>query len=73
MIRPIGDAGRARHRLPAVRQAAQALNRPAEALADWERALELDDGSMRTRLRLTRALALAKAGEPAKALVAGTN
>jgi serine/threonine protein kinase len=46
------------------------LNRPAEALADWERALELDDGSLRTRLRLTRALALAKAGEPAKALFA---
>ncbi|HEX4590031.1 MAG TPA: protein kinase, partial [Gemmataceae bacterium] len=46
------------------------LNRPAEALADLDRALELDDGSLRTGLRLGRADALARTGEAAKALAA---
>jgi tetratricopeptide (TPR) repeat protein len=46
------------------------LNRPAEAVADYDRALELDDGSARTSLRLGRAGALAQAGEAARALVA---
>jgi tetratricopeptide (TPR) repeat protein len=46
------------------------LGRSAEALADWERALELDDGSQRTVLRLGRAVALACAGQPAQALAA---
>src|SRR5439155_909917 len=31
------------------------LDRPAEALTDWDGALALDDGSARTRLRLGRA------------------
>jgi tetratricopeptide (TPR) repeat protein len=44
------------------------LGRPAEALADWERALVLDDGSARPELRLGRAHALARAGEAARAL-----
>jgi tetratricopeptide (TPR) repeat protein len=46
------------------------LSRPAEALADWERALALDDGSARTALGLGRADALARAGEGARALAA---
>jgi serine/threonine protein kinase/tetratricopeptide (TPR) repeat protein len=46
------------------------LNRPAEALADIDRALGLDDGSGRTALRLERAIASARAGEAAKALAA---
>jgi len=43
------------------------LGRPAEALADWDRALELRDTS---EVRLGRALALANAGQPAQALAA---
>jgi tetratricopeptide (TPR) repeat protein len=46
------------------------LGRPVEALADWERALELDDGSARTTLRLGRARTLTRAGDAAKALAA---
>jgi tetratricopeptide (TPR) repeat protein len=46
------------------------LGRPTEALADWERALALDDGSARTALRLGRGDALARAGETTKALAA---
>src|SRR5262249_19870728 len=37
------------------------LGRDAEALRDWDRALELDDGSDRDALRLNQALALARA------------
>jgi tetratricopeptide (TPR) repeat protein len=44
------------------------LNRPAEALAELDRALELDDGLLRTHLRLARAIALTRTGEPARAL-----
>jgi serine/threonine protein kinase len=44
------------------------LGRHAEALADWDRALELDDGSGRDRLRLDRALTLAYLGRHAQAV-----
>jgi serine/threonine protein kinase/tetratricopeptide (TPR) repeat protein len=51
-------------------QALGTLGRPAPALADWERALELDDGAQATALRLGRADALARVGEAGKALAA---
>jgi tetratricopeptide (TPR) repeat protein len=38
------------------------LDRHAEALADWDRALALDDGAARTQIRLGRADALARTG-----------
>src|SRR5439155_12371789 len=44
------------------------IDRPAEALADWDRALALDDGSGRTDLRLGRPAALARSGDAAQAL-----
>jgi serine/threonine protein kinase len=44
------------------------LNRTVEALVELDRALELDDGLLRTHLRLARAIALARTGEPARAL-----
>jgi hypothetical protein len=43
------------------------LENHAEALAEWNRALELDDGSYQDRLRLQRAVSLAKLGEHAQA------
>jgi tetratricopeptide (TPR) repeat protein len=43
------------------------LNRPAEALAEWDRALELDTWPSGNEFRLQRALALARLGEHAKA------
>jgi serine/threonine protein kinase/tetratricopeptide (TPR) repeat protein len=46
------------------------LNRSTEALADFDRALEQNDGSGRTSLRLERTLALARAGEAEKTLAA---
>jgi serine/threonine-protein kinase len=44
------------------------LRRCAEALPDWERALELDDGSYRDGLRLGRAGCLARLGRAAEAV-----
>src|SRR5207248_2277468 len=43
------------------------LDRPADAVPDWDRALALDDGSARRALRLGRATDLARAGRPAEA------
>jgi serine/threonine-protein kinase len=45
-----------------------ALGRYREALADWDRALELDDGPNRLAIRLGRALALAHAGQHDRAM-----
>ena len=42
------------------------LQRPAEAVRDWDRAMELDTGSQRNSLRLKRALSLVRAGEHAR-------
>jgi hypothetical protein len=39
----------------------------AEAVAEWDRALELDDGSSQNGLRLQRAFSLVKLGEHAQA------
>jgi eukaryotic-like serine/threonine-protein kinase len=44
------------------------LQRSAEALGDWDRALEFDDGSARTDLRLDRAACLARLGRFAAAV-----
>jgi serine/threonine protein kinase/Flp pilus assembly protein TadD len=44
------------------------LNRPAEAVADFDRALELDDGTARTAIRLDRASALVRAGQPGRGI-----
>jgi tetratricopeptide (TPR) repeat protein len=46
------------------------FGRPAEALADYDQALALDDGSQRVVLRVGRAVALAASGQPAQALAA---
>jgi hypothetical protein len=43
------------------------LQRYPEALQDWDRAIELDEGAKRPALRLHRALALAHAGDHARA------
>jgi tetratricopeptide (TPR) repeat protein len=43
------------------------LGRYRDALADWDRLLELDTGSYRTALRLKRADALVRAGDHARA------
>jgi tetratricopeptide (TPR) repeat protein len=43
------------------------IGRFADALADWERALELDGGDRRDELRLERALSLAMSGDHARA------
>jgi tetratricopeptide (TPR) repeat protein len=48
------------------------LKRQTEAVRDWDRAIELDDGSLRNGLRLQRAVCLAQTGEHARA-VAETN
>jgi tetratricopeptide (TPR) repeat protein len=45
-----------------------ALRRHAEALPDWDRALELDDGTDRAELRLGRAACLARSGRVADAV-----
>src|SRR5262249_2306014 len=42
-------------------------SRHAEAVADWDRVLELENGPNRTVFRMQRALSLARAGEPARA------
>jgi serine/threonine protein kinase len=44
------------------------LNRFAEAVKDWDRALELDDGSARIELRVLRAISQLRAGDPARAV-----
>jgi serine/threonine protein kinase/tetratricopeptide (TPR) repeat protein len=44
------------------------LGRHTESLADWDRALGLDDGSEGDHIRLDRAIALARAGDHARAL-----
>jgi tetratricopeptide (TPR) repeat protein len=44
------------------------LNRPAEAIRDWDRAIELDEGSRRNDLRLGRAGCLAQVGEHVRAV-----
>jgi tetratricopeptide (TPR) repeat protein len=44
------------------------LNRHAEAVPDWERAIELSDAPDRLSFRLWRAQCLARAGDPAKAV-----
>jgi tetratricopeptide (TPR) repeat protein len=44
------------------------LQRPAEAVRDWDRAIELDTGSQRNSLRLQRALSLVRGAEPARAV-----
>jgi serine/threonine-protein kinase len=46
------------------------LGRHAEALADWDRTIELADGSQRDSLRLERALVLASLGQHARAVAA---
>src|SRR5262245_229290 len=43
------------------------LDRFAEAIPDWDRAIELDEGPSRPTLRLQRALCLVRT-EPAKAV-----
>jgi serine/threonine-protein kinase len=43
------------------------LGRHAEAVPDWDRAIELDDGPMRDAFRLRRADCLARSGEVARA------
>jgi tetratricopeptide (TPR) repeat protein len=43
------------------------LRRFPEALGDYDRALELDNGSERSRLRMRRAAAVAQAGDPTRA------
>jgi hypothetical protein len=43
------------------------LKRYAEAVRDWDRAIELDAGPQRTTFRRRRALCLVKAGEAARA------
>src|SRR5262249_35696092 len=48
-------------------QALMKLDRHADAARDWDRALELDDGSLRVAIRLQRALCLARV-EPTKAV-----
>jgi hypothetical protein len=45
------------------------LGRHAEAVQDWERALEFDEGSSRDVLRLARATSLARLGEHVRATV----
>jgi serine/threonine-protein kinase len=52
--------------------ALDAVNRIAEALKDWERALAEDDGSKRALLRAGRAMALARLGEHARAVAEAT-
>ena len=49
-------------------RAALALGRPADAAADFDRALAMDDGSRRQAIRLDRATAWARAGEPDRAV-----
>jgi hypothetical protein len=44
------------------------LGRHAESIAGWDRALGLDDGSEGDHIRLDRAIALARAGDHARAL-----
>jgi serine/threonine-protein kinase len=44
------------------------LNRHVEAVRDWDRAIELDEGSERNYFRLERAVSLAHAGEHARAV-----
>jgi tetratricopeptide (TPR) repeat protein len=44
------------------------LNRHVEAVRDWDRAIELDEGSMRNLLRLGRAGCLAQTGEHVRAV-----
>jgi hypothetical protein len=43
-------------------------NRPVEAIRDWDRAIELDEGFRRNDIRLQRASCLAQAGEHARAV-----
>ena len=50
-------------------QALTALGRHKEAIKDWNRAIELDDGGQRATLQLDRASSLARAGEHAQAVV----
>jgi serine/threonine-protein kinase len=49
-------------------QALTALGRHNEAIKDWNRAIELDDGGRRATLQLERACSLARAGEHAQAV-----
>jgi hypothetical protein len=42
------------------------LKRHAEALSDWERAIELDDGSLRRELRLMRTTTLSRLDDHAR-------
>jgi serine/threonine-protein kinase len=44
------------------------LNRHAEAVRDWDRTIELDEGPTRNDLRLQRAVCLAQAGEHVRAV-----
>jgi serine/threonine-protein kinase len=43
------------------------LGRPGEAIADWDHAIDLDDGELRPSFRASRARALAAAGKHASA------
>ena len=54
-----GHAGRA--------QTLGKLNRPTDALKDWDRAVELSPLAQRPGVQMERAVCLVKAGEPAKA------
>src|SRR5205823_843774 len=49
-------------------RALNALGRHREAVADWDQVIRLDAGSYRTFFRVQRALALARAGEPVRAV-----
>src|SRR5262249_47106351 len=51
-------------------EALATLKRHAEAVPAWDRALELDDGSLSRRFRLSRAHALCLAGDHGRANVA---
>jgi serine/threonine protein kinase/tetratricopeptide (TPR) repeat protein len=44
------------------------LNRHAEAVKDWDRAIELDEGPNRRQFRMSRALSLARAADHARAV-----
>lgn len=48
------------------------LARPAEAVKDWDEAINLDAGPARPGLRMSRALSLARAGDHAKAFAEAT-
>jgi serine/threonine-protein kinase len=47
------------------------LNRHVESVREWDRAIELDNGSLRDGFRLQRAICLSQAGEHARAVAEG--